>query len=135
MLKTIVTRFLGEVCFNFVPCSIMEKEKAESEGSVCAEARESGVQETGEDSADGERRGSQCPPDEKWLFTWAKVWTPKAYNSSHFLLTGPDRFSMSRFSSIFIVQLLQRILNYRKYSDGLYMNNILLVLYCWLGFL
>lgn len=69
------------------------------------------------------------------LFTWAKVWTPKTYNSSHFLLTGPDRFYMFRFSSIFIVQLLQRTLNYRKYSDGLYMDNILLVLYCWLGFL
>lgn len=45
------------MCFNFVPCSIMEKEKNESEGSVCTEARESGVQKTGEDRADGERRG------------------------------------------------------------------------------
>lgn len=34
------------------------------------------------------------------LFTCAKIWTPKASNSSHFLLTGPDRFYMFRFSSI-----------------------------------
>lgn len=69
------------------------------------------------------------------LFTCAKVCTPNPYNSSYFLFTNPDRFYMFRFSSILIIQLLQSILIYRKYTDGLYMDNILLVLYCWLEFL
>lgn len=46
----------------------MEKEKDESESSVCTEARESDVQRTGAGRADGGKgEESKCPPDEKWI--------------------------------------------------------------------
>lgn len=136
ILEIISNKVLGGSLFRFCALLGNGEGKKMSLKALCVLRQGEWCAEEEEGRADERKKGKVSTfQTKKELVTCAKICTPHPSSSSYFLFTGPDRFYMFRFSSIFIVQLLQSILIYRKYSDGLYMDNILLVLYCWLGFL